>query len=120
MNLGRFSISLAVKDIHASMEFYQKLGFEIYDDHASENWAILRSGEAMIGLFQGMFDKNALTFNPSDVRTIQRNLKANGVSLLSEADETTTGPAHITLIDPDDNPILFDQHDPNYKPTSAR
>ena len=119
MDLGNFSISLAVKDIAASRAFYQKLGFEIYDDHEDENWIILRHGEAVIGLFQGMFEGNILTFNPTDVRAIQKQLKAGGLSLEAEADESTTGPAYVTLSDPDGNAILLDQHDPNYKPTSA-
>ncbi|MBL8151806.1 MAG: VOC family protein [Blastocatellia bacterium] len=119
MNLGKFSISLAVKDIRASREFYQKLGFEIYDDHEKNNWMILRNGETFIGLFQGMFDKNSLTFNPTDARAIQKELKNNGLTLLNEADESTDGPTFLTLADPDGNPILIDQHDTNYKPTSA-
>lgn len=119
MNLGQFSVSLAVKDIRASRSFYQNLGFEIYDDHESENWVILRNGDTFIGLFQGMFDKNILTFNPTDVRAIQRQLKANGLNLATEADESSTGPAYVELVDPDGNPILIDQHDVNYQPTSA-
>jgi len=117
-DLGQFSVSLTVKNIRASREFYQKLGFEVYDDHESENWMIMRNGTTVIGLFQGMFDQNVLTFNPSDVRDIQRQLIASGLNLDSTADEATTGPAFITLTDPDGNPILFDQHDPNYTPTS--
>jgi catechol 2,3-dioxygenase-like lactoylglutathione lyase family enzyme len=117
MELGQFSLSLAVKDIHASLAFYQKLGFELYDDHRDQNWVILKNGNTVIGLFQGMFEKNLLTFVPKDVRGIQKHLKANGVKLDSEADESTTGPAYITLTDPDGNPIMFDQHDPDYKPT---
>jgi hypothetical protein len=81
---------------------------------------IMRSGEAVIGLFQGMFDKNTLTFNPSDVRAIQKELKDNGISLLAEADESASGPAYLMTVDPDGNPILLDQHDPDYRPTSAQ
>jgi lactoylglutathione lyase len=119
MDLGRFSISLAVKDIKASRAFYQKLGFEVYDDQEDKNWLILTSGTTNIGLFQGMFDKNTLTFNPTDVRGIQKQLKAAGVKILMEADETTTGPAYCFLEDPDGNPVLIDQHDPNYQPTKG-
>lgn len=122
MKLGQFSICLAVKDIHVSRQFYETLGFEAHDDHEDENWMILRNGDAVIGLFQGMFDKNMLTFNPNpaemDVREIQRRLKANRVKLGHEADESTTGPDYLDLVDPDGNPILIDQHDPNYTPTS--
>lgn len=122
MKLGQFSVCLAVKDIHASRVFYENLGFEAYDDHEDENWMILRQGDAVIGLFQGMFEKNLLTFNPNpqemDVREVQRRLKANGIKLGHEADESTTGPDYLDLVDPDGNPILIDQHDPNYKPTS--
>jgi lactoylglutathione lyase len=120
MDLGQFSVSLTVKDIKASRAFYQKLGFEVYDDHEAENWLILRSGTTYIGLFQGMFDKNTLTFNPSDVRGIQRQLKHNDLKMLMEADEKTTGPAHCMLLDPDGNPILIDQHDPQYQPTKGK
>jgi lactoylglutathione lyase len=117
MELGKFSLSLTVKDIHASLAFYQKLGFELLDDHRNENWVILQNGNTVIGLFQGMFEKNLLTFVPKDVRGIQKQLKTNGLTLTSEADESTMGPAYITLTDPDGNPIMFDQHDPGYKPT---
>ena len=122
MNLGAFSISLSVKDIEASRDFYEKLGFEPVGGNADDNWLILRNGDHVIGLFQGMFDKNMLTFNPgwnqqcketdafTDVREIQRMLKEQGVDLYSEADETSKGPASITLFDPDGNPILIDQH----------
>jgi len=120
LNLGEFSISLAVKDLKASREFYEKLGFEAVrqeqpdcSPHAyGERWLILRSGGATIGLFQGLFDKNVLTFNPTDVRAIQRVLKQRGVKLVSEADEKTEGPSAATLLDPDGNPILLDQHNP--------
>jgi predicted lactoylglutathione lyase len=120
MNLGQFSVSLAVKDIRASRQFYQKLGFEIYDDHEDENWVIMRNDAAVIGLFQGMFDANILTFNPTDARAIQRALKANGLSLDAEADDSTTGPTYLQLTDPNGNTILIDQHAPNYTPTSAQ
>jgi catechol 2,3-dioxygenase-like lactoylglutathione lyase family enzyme len=122
MKLGTFSTSLAVKDIAASHEFYEKLGFEQVMGDPTQNWLILRNGETTIGLFQGMFEQNMLTFNPGwnnraekleefeDVREIQRSLKASGLSLASEADESTTGPASLMLIDPDGNPILIDQH----------
>ncbi len=122
MHLGAFSISLAVKDIEASRAFYEKFGFEIFGGDASQNWLILKNGDHIIGLFQGMFEKNTLTFNPgwdsnatqldsfSDIRDLQRELKSQGVQLVSEADETTTGPASFVAIDPDGNPILVDQH----------
>ncbi|MDN4502383.1 VOC family protein [Alteromonadaceae bacterium BrNp21-10] len=122
MDLGAFSVSLAVKDIQVSQAFYQKLGFTMAGGDATQGWLILKNGTTTIGLFQGMFDKNMLTFNPGwnadtseknpydDVRTIQQHLKEQGVTLLSEADETTTGPASIMLTDPDGNPILIDQH----------
>ncbi|TVQ56178.1 MAG: VOC family protein [Phycisphaerales bacterium] len=122
MDLGNFSISLSVKDLAASQAFYEKLGFTQIGGDASQNWLILQNGHATIGLFQGMFEGNILTFNPgwdregsnvdpfTDVREIQRMLKERGIELASEADTTTTGPAHITLVDPDGNAILIDQH----------
>ncbi len=110
MDLGTFSVSLAVKDIKASRAFYEKLGFEPIAGKEEQKWLILRNGAAIIGLFQGMFDKNVLTFNPTDVRSIQKRLKEAGLSLALEADESTTGPAHATLYDPDGNQILIDQH----------
>ena len=122
MELGAFSISLAVKDIEASRAFYEKFGFKVFGGNASQNWLILKNGDHTIGLFQGMFEKNMLTFNPgwdinaskldtfTDVRELQRQLKAQAVQLLSEADETTTGPASFVAVDPDGNPILVDQH----------
>lgn len=122
MQLGAFSISLAVKDIHASKAFYEKLGFTTLGGNIDQKWLILKNGQSIIGLFQGMFDKNIITFNPGwddngqnvdpfdDVRAIQAHLKSNGITLSSEADETTAGPAHITLTDPDGNNILIDQH----------
>ena len=122
MELGNFSVSLAVKDIRASKAFYEKLGFEVFGGDISQNWLILKNGPHAIGLFQGMFDKNMLTFNPGwnsnaqpldnfvDVRELQRRLKDQGVELATEADESTTGPASLMVLDPDGNPILFDQH----------
>jgi catechol 2,3-dioxygenase-like lactoylglutathione lyase family enzyme len=122
MELGNFSISLTVKDIETSRAFYEELGFEVFGGDAAQNWLILKYGDHAIGLFQGMFERNILTFNPgwdnnakpldsfTDVREIQRRLKARGVELAVEADETTTGPASFVLVDPDGNPILVDQH----------
>jgi len=122
MELGAFSISLAVKDIQASKDFYEKFGFKVFAGDASKNWLILKNGAHAIGLFQGMFPKNILTFNPgwdsnasklktfTDVRELQCQLKARGVQLTTEADETSTGPASFTTVDPDGNPILVDQH----------
>jgi len=122
MELGAFSISLAVKDITASKAFYEKLGFKVFHGDISQNWLILKNGGCVIGLFQGMFERNMLTFNPgwdgnaqklnnfTDVRELQRQLKAQSVDLMSEADESATGPASFMLMDPDGNPILFDQH----------
>ncbi len=122
MDLGAFSISLAVKDIQASEAFYKKLGFKEFGGDISQNWLILKNGEHVIGLFQGMFERNTLTFNPgwsqdaqaldqfTDVRELQRQLKAQGIEFMVEANESTTGPAHFIVLDPDGNPILFDQH----------
>ncbi len=122
MELGAFSVSLAVKDLEASRDFYEKLGFEVVGGDPSQNWQILRNGGHTIGLFQGMFDKNILTFNPgwddeaqpiddyTDVRELQRRLKAAGVTLAVEADESGAGPASFVILDPDGNPILVDQH----------
>lgn len=122
MELGAFSVSLAVKDIAASQAFYQKLGFQLFGGDASQNWLILKNGDCIIGLFQGMFEKNILTFNPgwdnnahqldtfSDIRELQQRFKAQGLTLLSEADESSTGPASLMLLDPDGNPVLLDQH----------
>ena len=122
MDLGSFSISLAVKDITASRDFYQKLGFDVFHGEISQRWLIMKNGEAVIGLFQGMFDKNMLTFNPgwdssarevdpfTDVREIQRIVKGQGVQPVSEADEGSEGPASFMMVDPDGNPILIDQH----------
>lgn len=122
MQLGAFSISLAVKDLQASKAFYEKLGFAAFAGNAAQNWLILKNGDTVIGLFQGMFPNNILTFNPgwdqsarplaafTDVRELQRQLKAQGVALQQEADETTTGPASFIAVDPDGNAILVDQH----------
>jgi catechol 2,3-dioxygenase-like lactoylglutathione lyase family enzyme len=110
MDLGTFSVSLTVKDIKASREFYEKFGFTAIGGSESDHWLILKNGEAKIGLFQGMFDKNTLTFNPTDMRSIQRELKQQGLTFALEADLTTQGPAHAMLFDPDGNPILLDQH----------
>jgi catechol 2,3-dioxygenase-like lactoylglutathione lyase family enzyme len=122
MELGTFSISLAVKDLQASRTFYEKFGFTVFGGEASRNWLILKNGRHVIGLFQGMFDKNILTFNPgwdsdarkldtfTDVRDLQRQLKAAGVPLITEADEATAGPASFMAVDPDGTPILVDQH----------
>ncbi len=116
MDLGNFSVSLAVKDIATSRAFYEKLGFQKIDGDEEQNWLILRAGDIVIGLFQGMFEKNLLTFNPGDVRAIEKTLKQNGVALIEEA-KGDAGPAHITLVDPDDNPILIDQHDTKHEPS---
>ncbi len=122
MQLGAFSISLAVKDIEASKSFYEKFGFKVFAGNVAHNYLILKNGDTVIGLFQGMFEKNILTFNPgwdsnaqkldsfTDVRELQRQLKAQGVELATEADESTTGPASFIVVDPDGNSILFDQH----------
>jgi catechol 2,3-dioxygenase-like lactoylglutathione lyase family enzyme len=122
MELGAFSISLTVKDIRASKAFYEKLGFVEFGGDISQNWLIMKNGDHVIGLFEGMFDKNTLTFNPgwdsdaqpldtfTDIRELQGHLKAQGVEFLSEADESGTGPASFIILDPDGNPILIDQH----------
>jgi lactoylglutathione lyase len=122
MELGCFSVSLAVKDLRKSQEFYEKLGFRTFHGDASQNWLILKNGDHVIGLFQGMFEKNLLTFNPgwdqnarsvgafTDVRELQRRLKAQGLAFVTEADESTTGPASFVVVDPDGNTILVDQH----------
>lgn len=122
MSLGAFSISLTVKDLAVSKAFYEMLGFGKIGGDEDQNWLILANGDCVIGLFQGMFDKNMLTFNPGwgregellddfeDVRDIQKRLKAEGVAISSEADETTRGPASFVVVDPDGNPILVDQH----------
>ncbi len=122
MDLGAFSVSLAVKDIQASKAFYEKLGFEEMGGDISQNWVILKNGDHVIGLFQGMFEGNMLTFNPgwdqdtnhldtfTDVRDIQKELTSQSIDLITEVDESTQGPAHIMLADPDGNMILIDQH----------
>ncbi len=122
MHLGAFSISLSVKDLAISKSFYEKLGFSVFAGKMEKNYLIMKNEDTLIGLFQGMFEKNMLTFNPGwdqnargleefeDVRTIQQLLKKGGVSLEKEADESSSGPASIVLFDPDGNPILIDQH----------
>ncbi|MFK7786970.1 MAG: VOC family protein [Crocinitomicaceae bacterium] len=122
MKLGAFSVSLAVKDLNVSKEFYEKLGFSVFAGDEKMNYLIMKNGNSLIGLFQGMFEGNILTFNPGwdenaapldsfdDVREIQASLKKDDISLTSEADPVTSGPASITLIDPDGNAILIDQH----------
>jgi len=122
MSIGAFSVSLAVKDIEASLAFYKRLGFTKFHGEIDQGWLILSDGETKIGLFQGMFEKNMLTFNPgwnsdaqplkefTDVRAIQKQMKSNGVTCVTEADETTSGPASFMILDPDGNPILIDQH----------
>lgn len=122
MDLGSFSVSLAVADLAASRAFYEKLGFSALAGEPDQGWLIMKSPSCVIGLFQGMFEKNTLTFNPgwdasgqtldsfTDVREIQKRLKAAGVALVSEADETGSGPASCVVVDPDGNPILIDQH----------
>jgi catechol 2,3-dioxygenase-like lactoylglutathione lyase family enzyme len=112
MNLGSFYVALAVKDIKASRTFYEKMGFAAFDGKEEDNWLMLRNGDVKLGLFQGMFEGNMLTFHPGDVRSIQKHLKQAGVAFMSEADETTTGPAHAMLTDPDGNTILLDQYTP--------
>ena len=122
MELGAFSVSLAVKDIGASRLFYEKLGFTVFAGDQTQNWLIMKNGDHAIGLFQGMFEQNILTFNPgwsqdaqplgefTDVRELQRQFKERGVELITEADESSTGPASFMIVDPDGNTILVDQH----------
>jgi len=122
MELGAFSISLTVQDLEKSKAFYEKLGFEVFGGDPAFNYLMLKNGDHVIGLFQGMFDKNILTFNPgwnqaaekldsfTDVRELQKALKAEGIEIHDEADEATSGPASFAIIDPDGNPILIDQH----------
>ena len=122
MELGAFSISLTVKDLQVSKTFYEKLGFSVFGGDTSQNWLIMKNGAHVIGLFHGMFEKNLLTFNPgwdgdcnkledfTDVRDLQRHLKAQGVEFQTEADESTTGPASFLVVDPDGNAIYVDQH----------
>ena len=122
MKLGAFSVSLNVKDIQASKSFYENLGFHVFGGDISQNWLIMKNDNCIIGLFQGMFEKNLLTFNPgwdqdannldsfTDIREIQQQLKSKGMTMQTEADEKTTGPASFMIVDPDGNPILVDQH----------
>jgi lactoylglutathione lyase len=122
MKLGAFSVSLSVKDINKSKLFYENLGFQILGGDITQNWLIMKNESCIIGLFQGMFEKNILTFNPgwnengenlnsfTDIRDLQKQLKAKGIKIISEADETSEGPASFTIEDPDGNPILLDQH----------
>jgi lactoylglutathione lyase len=122
MDLGAFSVSLAVHDIRASQQFYEKLGFTGFFGEVEQNWLIMRNGDHVIGLFQGMFERNILTFNPgwdgdaqplrefTDIRDLQRALRAQGIEPVQAADESTTGPASVMIVDPDGNTILFDQH----------
>jgi lactoylglutathione lyase len=122
VQLGAFSVSLNVKDIEASAAFYEKLGFSRFAGEMSQNWLILKNGQAVVGLFQGMLEKNALTFNPgwgqdaqpletfTDVRELQRELEGQGIPFLAEAEEGTTGPASFIVVDPDGNPVIVDQH----------
>lgn len=131
VQLGNFSVSLSVKDIKASFAFYEKLDFKKVGGNLAQKWVVMQNGTTTIGLFQGMFEKNMLTFNPGwnseketlkdflDVRDIQRTLKARGIEFQTTADEKTDGPASFVLNDPDGNPILFDQHVPKPKPSNT-
>lgn len=122
MDLGAFSVSLNVKDIETSKRFYEKLGFKVFAGDQLQNWLIMKNGNHVIGLFQGMFDKNILTFNPgwdnnaqqlskfTDIRELQREFKKSGLNIISEVDETTEGPGSMMILDPDGNTILIDQH----------
>ena len=122
MKLGAFSVSLSVKDIHKSKSFYEKLGFQVLGGDITQNWLIMKNESCIIGLFQGMFENNILTFNPgwnknannldsfTDIRNLQKDLKAKGFEMLTEADESSEGPASFTIEDPDGNSILVDQH----------
>lgn len=122
MDLGAFSVSLPVRDIEESRRFYEQLGFASFMGDASQNWLILRNGDKVIGLFQGMFERNTMTFNPgwdsdanpvesfTDIRDIQRQLRAQGMEFVAEVDETGSGPGSFIVVDPDGNPIFFDQH----------
>ena len=122
MKLGAFSISLSVKDIKASKQFYETLGFSVFAGELKRNYLIMKNGNTLIGLFQGMFENNILTFNPGwdenarqletfdDVRVIQKHLKNKGIKLESQADESTSGPASLVVLDPDGNTVLIDQH----------
>ena len=122
MNLGAFSVSLNVQNIEASRDFYSKLGFEVFHGSVEDKWLIMKNGDHVIGLFQGMLDRNMLTFNPgwdqdaaetatyTDIREIQKQLRNSGIEFLTEADEASQGPASFLIADPDGNPILVDQH----------
>ncbi|MFF0826007.1 VOC family protein [Brevibacillus sp. NPDC003359] len=122
MSIGAFSISLSVKDIHASKEFYEKIGFHVFGGDITQNWLIMQNGDSTIGLFQGMFPKNSLTFNPGwnskaeeinpfkDIRDIQEDFRNKGIHIIGDARLTPTGPASFAIEDPDGNPILIDQH----------
>ena len=122
MKLGAFSVSLSVKDLETSKQFYGNLGFSVFAGEKERNYLIMKNEDTIIGLFQGMFENNIITFNPGwdenaskleefdDVREIQQTLKQKGVALLSEADESATGPASFMFMDPDGNTILIDQH----------
>ncbi|NHE58207.1 VOC family protein [Cyclobacterium plantarum] len=122
MNLGAFSISLNVKDLKTSRDFYEKLGFSEFGGDLKKNYLIMKNGNALVGLFQGMFENNLLTFNPGwdenaqklkqfdDIRSIQKKLKEEGISLVTEADESSSGPGSFVVMDPDGNTILVDQH----------
>lgn len=127
VQLGNFSVSLTVKDIQASKAFYEKLDFKVVNGNIDQKWIVLQNGTTTVGLFQGMFERNMLTFNPGwtpmketlenfqDVRELQRTLKTRGIKFQTEADESTTGPASFVIADPDGNPILVDQHVPKPK-----
>ncbi|WP_030384359.1 VOC family protein [Streptomyces sp. NRRL S-241] len=122
MDLGAFSVSLTVRDLDASRAFYEKLGFAVFGGNPEQGWLILKNADVVIGLFVGMFEKNMLTFNPgwdssatalesyTDIRDVQRQLKARGVEFLTEVDESGSGPGSFLILDPDGNPVLFDQH----------
>ncbi|MFE5555019.1 VOC family protein [Streptomyces sp. NPDC056544] len=122
MDLGAFSVSLTVRDLDASRAFYENLGFAAFGGDPGQGWLILKNGDVVLGLFVGMFEKNMLTFNPgwdsgaraldsfTDVREVQRRLKARGVAFLTEVDESGSGPGSFLVVDPDGNPVLFDQH----------
>ena len=122
MVLGAFSVSLNVKDIQTTKSFYENLGFQVFGGDESQNWLIMKNGSCTLGLFQGMFEKNILTFNPgwdenattldsfTDVRELQRQLKTKGIKIETEADEEVSGPGSFVVVDPDGNPILVDQH----------
>jgi len=122
MDLGNFSVSLAVNDIEASRIFYEKLGFSVFWGEESQRWLIMKNGEHLIGLFQGILERNSLTFNPgwdndganvdefTDIRELQRQLKSAGVSFVSEVDDAGSGPGSFVITDPDGNPIIIDQH----------